>query len=159
MRMTRSGIFLSVLAVALGIIYVVYFTDWFRTRTMRVIPQIRPASRELIPSRARTGPATYPVSFSFDGDYQFTEVKVLPADAVAANSQAKPLWHLVANPRSAPTPSITYGIPLQGMKPATPRARAEPLEPDKDYVLLVKAVKAKGQIKFRTRAVVPAGGH
>ncbi len=153
--MSTKGIFLSIVAGLLGIAYLIWFTDLFNKQSIQIIRQIRPAKESKIPRDPTTAPV-YPVSFTFDGKYQFTRVKVVAADDLATNKYPHPLWHLISDSNSTPTKSIIYGENVPGMKPAVPRMQPEPLEPDKPYVLLVEAGKIKSQTNFSTRAVARA---
>ena len=53
---------------------------------------------------------------------------------------------------SIPTKGIMYGMPVRGMKPKKPKARAEVLEPDVTYRLHIRGRNgAVGQVDFVTR--------
>jgi hypothetical protein len=155
--MTKNAIVLSILAAILAGLYISFFTDLFRRKTIHIIPTIRPARAASQPRDPDAQPV-YPVSFSLDDQYKLTCVKVYCAEEVATNKYAKPLWHLVAESNSIPTKAIVYGMPVKGMKPAVPRARPEPLQPHLKYVLMLEAGDVKAQTNFCTREVVPAGG-
>lgn len=150
--MTKNGIVLSILAVILGTCYVCFFTDWFQKETIQIIPTIRPSRPVANPRNPDLEPV-YPVSFSFNGKYKLTSVKVVSAFDMATNNYPVPLWHLVSDSNSVPTKSIVYGYPIKGMKPAVPRARPEPLAPDVEYVLLLEAGHIKARTNFHTARV------
>jgi hypothetical protein len=151
--MSKNGIFLSVVAVILAAIYAYYFTDWFKKETIQIIPTIRPGRAANIP-RDPGSPAVCPVSFSFDGKYKLTSVKVVSAAELATNKYATPLWHLIADSNSIPTKSLIYGQPPRGMKPSVPKARPQALEAGFDYVLIVEAGRIRAQTNFHTRELV-----
>ncbi len=151
--MTKNGIVLSIIAVILGTVYVCYFTDWFRAETIQIIPTIRPARPGARAQRAPDAEEVYPVSFTFNGNYKLTSVKVVSATDMSTNNYPAPLWHLVSDSNSVPIKSIVYGFPIKGMKPAVPRARPEPLSPDVDYVLLLEAGNVKARTNFHTALV------
>ena len=151
--MTRNSYVLIALAAVLGAAYAYFFTDWFAREAIQIIPQIRP-SRASNPKRSGDTPATYPVSFSFDGKYKLTSVKVVSADDLKTNKYANPLWYLISDSNSAPTKAIVYGYPVKGMKPAIAQTRPEPLQPNIPYVLFVEAGKIKGQTNFFTKEIV-----
>lgn len=155
--MTKNGIVLSVIAVILAVVYAIFFTDWFRTDTIQIIPQVRPGRASAIP-RQRDQPPVYPVSFAFDGKYKFTSLKVVSADEYVTNKRAEPLWHMISDSNSVPTKVVVYGMPIKGMKPSAPRARPQPLQPDTPYLLFIEAGKVKGQTNFMTREYVPLNG-
>ena len=154
--MTKNGIVLSVIAVLLAAVYVYSFTDWLRKETIQIIPAIRPGRVAGVPRDSDQAPV-YPVSFAFDGKYKFTEVKVVAADDLATNKYATPLWHLLSDSNSAPTKAFMYGQAPKGMKPAVPRTRPEPLQPDVEYVLMVEAGKTRAQTNFHTTKAVESG--
>jgi hypothetical protein len=154
--MTKNGIALMAVAVILGLVYVRYFTDWFSKESIQIIPQIRPGRASSIP-RAPGAPAVSPVSFAFDGKYRLTAVKVVSAEDYATNKYANPLWHLISDSNSVPTKAIVYGFPIKGMKPATPKARPEPLLPNVPYIMMVDAGKIHAQTNFHTSEVVQSG--
>lgn len=153
--MTKNGIVLSVIAVILGAVYLYRFTDWFVTERIQIIPTIRPGRVAAVPRGSDQVPV-YPVSFAFDGKYKFTSVKVVAAEDLATNKFPSPLWHLISDSNSAPVKNIDYGLPIKGMKPAVPRTRPEPLQPDIKYVLLLEAGKTRAQTNFHTAR---AGGN
>jgi hypothetical protein len=147
--MTKNGIVLSVIAVVLAAVYVYKFTFWFRTETIQIIPTIRPGRAAAVPKGSDV-PPVYPVSFAFDGKYKLTSVRVVAVEDLATNKYPTPLWHLISDSNSVPTKSIVYGFPIKGMKPAVPRTRPEPLQPDVDYVLLLEAGGTKARTNFHT---------
>jgi hypothetical protein len=153
--MTKKTIVLSVILVILSALYAYYFTSWFRSETMQIVATIRPVKMNT-PTNPRDPNATVvsPVSFSFDGKYRLTSVKVVAAADLATNKYPAPLWHLITDSSSAPTRSLVYGLAPKGMKPAVPRAQAQPLEPNVKYVLIVEAGDIKARTNFHTREVV-----
>jgi hypothetical protein len=151
--MTKNGIVLSIIAVILAAVYVVYFTDWFRKDGIQIIPTVRPGSASVIPRDPDDVPV-HRVSFALDGKYKLTSVKVLVASELATNKYATPLWHLISDSNSVPTKSITYGTPITGMKPALPRARPEPLLANVEYTLMLEAGKTRSQTNFHTTPAV-----
>ncbi len=150
--MTKNGIVLSIIAVILGTCYVCFFTDWFRKDTIQIIPTIRPGRPAANPSNPDQE-AVYPISFTLDGKYKLTSVKVVSASDLATNNYPAPLWHLVSDSNSIPTKSIVYGYPIKGMKAAVPRARPEPLAADIEYILLLEAGQVKARTNFHTARV------
>lgn len=152
--MTPKAKLLLALAAALGVIYVVFFTDLFRTQTIQIAAQIRPGRASAIP-RPRDSAPVYPVSFRFDKRYKFTSIKVVNAAQYATNKFAPPLWHMVSDSSSAPQNSVIYGFSkVPGMRSAVAKARPQPLEADVPYLIIAEAGKAKGQTNFVTREYV-----
>src|SRR6185503_19829095 len=144
----------SVIAVILAACYVCFFTDWFRKETIQIIYQIRPNRALSNPKNPDQDPV-YPVTFTFNGKYKFTSVKVVAAADMQTNNYPVPMWHLISDSNSIPTKSITYGYPITGMKAAVARSRPEPLVADVEYVLLLEAGTIKARTNFHTaRAAV-----
>jgi hypothetical protein len=154
MEMTRNGVALSVLAVVLGVIYVIFFTDLFTKKSILIIPLVRPGRESAIP-RSSDSPPVYPVVFKLNGRYNLTSVKVVNAAEFATNKYATPLWHMVTDSNSARQDWFMYGLKIPGMKPAIPKARPQPLDANISYLLLVEAGKLKGRTNFMTREAVP----
>ncbi|HXG48419.1 MAG TPA: hypothetical protein VNO52_12395 [Methylomirabilota bacterium] len=154
--MTKSTVFLLSVAMVLGALYIFFFTDWFASRSIQIIPSVRPGRASGIP-RAPGSPPVCPVSFGFDAKYRFTSIKVINPQEVATNKFAQPLWHITSDSNSVPTKAIMYGARVPGMKPAVANARPRPLEPDVVYTLLVEAGKLKAQTNFVTRQMVLPG--
>src|SRR5262245_9791290 len=153
--MTRNSYVLIALAALLGAAYVYFFTDLFMRESIQIIPQIRP-NRASNPKRSGDKPSVYPVSFSFDGKYKLTSVKVVSADDLKTNKYANPVWHLISDSNSIPVKAIVYGYQIKGMKSAVPQMRPEPLQPNVPYTLFVEAGKIKGQTNFFTKEIVSA---
>ena len=91
---------------------------------------------------------TVAVAFGLDRDYRLTEVKIVPLAEWQTNQSALPLWHLVSDPRSAPTRFFSYGQNIDGMKPAMPGTKPKPLEINVAYRLFVSAGSVKGRHDF-----------
>ena len=143
----RKNLLLIAIAVALAVIYVVFFSNWFRRETIAISFTSRPSwfARRSGPEN-RTA-ATRP-SFGFGQRYQFTEIKVVPVAALQTNALTPPLWHLVSDAGSDPSDHFFYGQKIKGMDPAVEGAQARPLESGVTYRLLVRAGSAHGQRDF-----------
>jgi hypothetical protein len=142
--MSKNTAILIALAALLGGVYVYFFTDTFSTPTIRISAQIRPGR----------GATTAPVTFGFNDKYALTSVKVVSSDDFRTNKYAHALWHLIADTNSTPVKGIIYGVRIPGMKPAVPKMKPEPLQPNVSYVLLVEAGKRKGEKTFQTRELI-----
>ena len=147
--MSKKELSLVCLALALGGLYLVYFTNTFSQPTIRVAAQVR------IPraTRANTAAATLPVSFTLNGKYKLTSVQVVLASDYRINKKVKPLWHLISDTNSIPSNGFVYGMKIPGMKPSEPKAGPQPLRPKTPYLLLVEAGKLKGETTFETPAI------
>ena len=155
--MSKNLIVLSGLLVVLLGVYVFFFTDWFNKPSIQIIATIRPSRPSSIPRPVDT-PSVYPVAFSFDGSYRFTEVKVVQAAEYAKNKFAPPLWHMVSDSNSVPTKYFQYGMPIKGMKPSVPRARPGPLKPNEEYLILLDTGSVKGMTNFHTAVAAAVPG-
>ena len=150
--MNKKNFILIAIALLLTGVYVVYFTDWFKPKTIHISHTVRPGR-----SGNRPGEAAAPLlAFGLGGDYELTEIKVVPLAALQANPLAQPVWHLVSDSNSVPTSHFTYGQGIRGMKPEVPGVRPQPLQPNVTYRLLVQAGSLKGRHDFQTVAKPPA---
>ncbi len=146
----RTIILVAILAIVGGS-YAYWFTDWFEASTIQILAQVRPSRGT--PQGAPGYVATYPVSFAFDRKLRLTELKVVSVDEEATNKYPHAVWHMISDSNSIPIKAIVYGQWIRGMKPKTPHARPDPLDPDVRYRLYVAAGKAKGKIDFKTLEV------
>ncbi|MBA4146520.1 MAG: hypothetical protein H0X66_00275 [Verrucomicrobia bacterium] len=138
--MSKKNIFLVLVLVALGALYIVYFTDLFEKPVISISARPRVA-------RASSG-NQYSVSFSFDRRCELTEIKVVSVSELETNKYARAYWHMISDTNSAPVKGILYGENLKGMKPKIPKMKPEPLAPGQKYRLMIEAGKNKGQVDF-----------
>jgi hypothetical protein len=162
--MNKKNFFLIGLVLLMAGIYVVYFSGWFRTRSIIIDHTSRPVStrsagrfggRLGARAGARTGAqtaTTYPLFFGLDDYYELTEIKVVPLAALQTNPMTPPVWHLVGDPGSDSIKSFTYGQSVEGMVPAINGLQPEPLETGVIYRLFVTDGKLKGQHDFHLGA-------
>jgi hypothetical protein len=130
--MNKKSWFLVTVVIALGVLYVIYFTNWFRSKHI------------LIADNNRFGP----VIFTLGQPYQLTSVKVVSVSALESNKYALPVWELKSDSVSAPIKLFAYGQRIQGMKPAVANARPEALEHGTIYRLFLEAGRLKAQHDF-----------
>ena len=145
--MNKKSYTLIAIALVLAGVYVVYFTDWFRPETIRISHTSRPVRF------ARSGQAATRLGFGLGGEYELTEIKVVPLAEFQTNNLAQPVWHLVGDPSSDSINLLFYGQKIDGMSPAVAGSRPEPLQPGVTYRLFVAAGKARGQYDFHIGAV------
>jgi hypothetical protein len=126
----RAG-FLVVATLLLGGVYAFYFTDWFRGPEIQI--------------KLRNNPEL----FVFDPPADLTSIKVFRSAELASSKYAHPMWHLVATNKTATVRTFIYGASVPGMKPAIDKTKAEPLQPNETYKLIVEAGKAKGEKEFQ----------
>jgi hypothetical protein len=141
--MSKKNYVLIAIALVLAGVYAVFFTDWFRTKTIL----ISHTSRSM-----RAGAATGRIIFGLGDYYSLTEIKVVPLAALQTNKLAQPVWHLVSNEGSDDVNHFIYGQKINGMEPAIEGARPEPLQPGVIYRLFVTAGKIRGQHDFQLGA-------
>ena len=142
--MTKKNILLMVAAVVLAAVYVIYFTDWFKPKTV----QIFHTSRNLRPRLLRGG-ALPSLIFGINRQINLTEVRVVAADVYQTNQSAVPVWHLISDSNSVPVKQFHYGQFIGGMKPTIKGARPQPLETNVTYRLLIAgAGNVTGQHDF-----------
>ncbi len=133
MFMTKKSWLLVVFAVALAVVYIHFFTDWFKPTVIQISHIERP-----MPFRGRPGANIPIITFGFDRAYRFSDIKVVPFAGWQTNQSILPLWHLTANSKSAPMKFFRYGQNIRDMKPAVAHARPEPLQSNVIYRLLVQ---------------------
>jgi hypothetical protein len=141
--MKKKDFMLIGLVLVLAGVYAVFFTDWFRTKT---IP-ISHTNRSM-----RAGAAASRMIFGLGNYYSLTEIKVVPLAALQTNKLAEPVWHLVSDEGSDDVDHFVYGQKINGMDPVIEGAGAEPLQPSVTYCLFVTAGKIKGQHDFQLGA-------
>jgi hypothetical protein len=143
--MDKKSTPLVVVLLALVLVYVVFFTDWFKPRVIKLFYTSRPMEH----FRAR---ADLPyVLFGLEGTYRLTDVKVVSLDDLKKNPAAPSLWHLTSQSNSVPIKMFTYGQHIHGMKPDFAGDAAQDLQTNEIYRLIVAAGRAKGQIDFKLK--------
>ena len=139
------------MVLALGAIYIFNFTNLFHERRMEITTRIRPQLTRRGKGNAPAPPSNNSISFFLNGKYQLTSVKVVEENDFKTNKYPHAIWHLISQSNSVPTKAIFYGVTVDGMKPEIEKTKAEPLQPNVPYVLLVEAGDLKGQSTFRIR--------
>jgi hypothetical protein len=124
--------------VILAAVYVCFFTNWFKPKTIKIFDTSRQTMRQV--RHHRGGDADLPyVLFGMEGKFKLS---------FQTNSETPPLWHLISDSNSAPVQQFTYGQHIRGMKPAFAGAEPEDLETNVMYRLIVSAGRIKGQHDF-----------
>ncbi len=153
--MSKKEIVLVLFVAILGGLYVINFTDWFKTKFIRIEHTVR-SLREAWAGNGRradpTGKQVNNVTFALHKDYRLTSVQVVPLAEARTNKYVHPLWHLVSKPGSPPVNALSYGMPVAGMTPSVANAEAEALEPGVEYRLLVEAGSLRGTNDFNIPA-------
>jgi hypothetical protein len=141
----KKNVILISLVVILASVYVIYFTDWFKPKTIQIFHTSRTAHM-----RHHAG-AEPMLILGMNQPFRLTEIKVVPLAAYQANPKTLPLWHLVADSNSVPVKTFHYGGFIQGLKPEVPGTRAEPLTNSITYRLIVVAGQYKGEHDFQLK--------
>jgi hypothetical protein len=137
--MNKKSWILVALAIVLGAIYIIHFSNWFKPKVI------------LISHDERFGR----INFSLGTAYQLTDVKVISVSALASNKYAFPAWELKSDSNSAPIKIFSYGQRIRGMKPVVDNARPDPLVPGETYRLFVEAGSRKAEHDFTPNANAP----
>ena len=145
--MNKKNYALIAIVLVLAGVYIIFFTDWFKPKTIQIVSTSRPLRTN------QTGPATDRLIFGLSDTYSLTEVKVVPLAELQTNKLAQPVWHLVSDSGSDEVNQFFYGEQIGGMDPALEGSRPEPLQPGVTYRLFVAAGKARGQYDFHIGAV------
>lgn len=144
--MSKKNIYLILILVILGGIYVVFFTDWFKTKTVRIYSAIPPVLNSNTPRRHA------PIIFGLIGHFRLNEVRVVVLADYQKNPQAPSLWHLISDSNSIPVERFGYGQRIHGMRPAVAGEAPQELETNVVYRLLVTASGGiKGSHDFRIK--------
>lgn len=130
--MTKKNWALIGIVVVLGVLYVIFFTNLFRPKTI------------LIGDMERFGR----VEFGFNQSYALTYLKVVSVSELESNKYALPVWELKSDSNSIPIRAFRYGQWIHGMQPAVKGTHAEPLEHGAKYRLFVEAGSLKAQHDF-----------
>lgn len=151
MNLSRKEIFLVALVLVLGGLYVVFFSEWFKPRFIRIEHAVR-SSREGWAGGQRVEAVSNGagnVTFALHKPYKLTSVQVVALAEIQTNKYAHPVWHLISKEGSAPADGFAYGFPVPGMSPAVAGAEPERLEPGVEYRLLVEAGSLRGTNDFK----------
>ncbi len=144
--MTKNNWLLIAVAVLLAIVYIVFFTNWFKPETVQIFHTNRTPH-----GRFRNTDAMPGLIFGLNRQLQLTDIKVVMLSALQTNKNALPFWHLVSDSNSVPVKSFFYGQTIRGLKPAVVGVRPQPLETNVTYRLFVEAGKIKGEHDFKLK--------
>jgi len=136
----KKNLFLIAIILALAAVYVVFFTDWFQSKTI----QISHTSRSFGGNR---GGSETSLLFGLDQEYELNDIKVVSLTEWQTNKSAQPLWHVVSD-GSDPIMHFSYGENINGMDAAVGGSRATPLQTGVTYRIFITAGKARGQHDF-----------
>lgn len=140
--MTKKNILLVAVLLALIAVYAVFFTDWFKTKTIKVFYTYREVEH------VRTRKDLPYILFLTAGRYRLTEVKVVSLADFQKNPTAPSLWHLVSDSNSIPVKEFVYGQHIHGMRAPIGGEYPSGLETNVVYRLLLSAGGVKGHVDF-----------
>jgi hypothetical protein len=143
--MTKKNLLLILFAIGLAVVYVVWFTDWFRPAQMRISYTDRDARPN---ARRANGNALPSLIFRISPQARFTELKVVSVAEYETNKNVVPVWHLISDSNSVPTQEFFYGQFIHGMRPAVQGVRAEELETNITYRMFLTAGRMSAQKDF-----------
>jgi len=131
------------LLVVLAAVYVVYFTDWFKPKTLHLSHAVRDLHRG--PARPGAMPS---LKFGIDRKIGLTDVRVVVGGDPSTNRNAVTVWHLVSDSNSIPMKTFFYGQYIPGMHPEIKGTRPQDLATNVPYLLMVRAGKYTGEHEF-----------
>jgi hypothetical protein len=130
--MNKKSWILVAVAIVLGAVYIIHFSNWFKPKVMAIA------------HNGRFGR----VNFTLGNSFRLTSVKVVPVSAWESNKYALPVWELKSDSNSVPVKLFAYGERIRGMKPAVENLRPEPLVAGTAYRIFVEAGPLKAEHDF-----------
>jgi hypothetical protein len=146
-RMTQKNWMLVALAVMLGGFSFYLNRDWFARENIQIMHRSRPA-RGAFRRPQSDNPLIDPISFWFDRKVRLVSLKVVPLCAIETNKYPQAVWELVSDSNSVPIKTFTYGMRIQGMRPAFKGTSPDPLEPGVKYRLFANVGSQKIEHDF-----------
>ena len=144
--MTKNNILLVCVVIALGAVYVIFFSNWFTPKTI----QIYHTNRNLRSAPVQ-GNALPNLMFGMRPSSRLTEVKVVSVAALETNKDALPVWHLISDSNSIPLKFFFYGQHIAGMRPAIKGVGCEALDTNVTYRMFLTAGRIKGEHDFELK--------
>jgi len=140
--------FISITILILGLAGLSLYLnrDWFAADTIQIAHRLSPWMENKRPGGRNPNDLGMPVTFTLNGFYKLTSVRVFEAAKLETNQFAVPIWRIVSDSNSVPISSFNYGSHIRGMRLEAKGVRAEPLQPGVGYRLLVvtdKNIKAQ----------------
>ena len=130
--MNKKNWILIGIAIVLGAVYVIHFSNWFKPKVMAIA------------HNGRFGQ----INFTLGDSFKLTSIKVVSVSALESNKYALPMWELKSDSNSVPLKLFAYGERIRGMKPAIESTRPEPLVAGTTYRIFVEAGSLKAQHDF-----------
>jgi hypothetical protein len=130
--MNKKNWILIGIAILLGAVYIIHFSNWFKPKVMAIA------------HNGRFGQ----INFTLGDSFKLTSIKVVSVSALESNKYALPMWELKSDSNSVPVKLFAYGGRIRGMKPAIESTRPEPLVAGTTYRIFVEAGSLKAQHDF-----------
>jgi hypothetical protein len=142
--MTKKNWFFFIFLMALAAVYVIWFTDWFKPKTIHISYTIRAIHYRRL--HGDNGPS---LIFGLEpAPVELTEIKVVSLADFQKNPGTLPVWHLVSDSNSVPVKNFIYGTGIRGMRPAIASSEPAELATNLVYRIFIKAGRAKGDRDF-----------
>jgi len=116
--------------------------DYFRAEGIQISHRLSPWMQARRPGARNPNDLGMPVTFTLNGYYKLTSVRVFESAKIETNKYAVPVWRIISDSNSVPTSSFNYGSYIKGMRPEAKGSRPEPLAPGITYRLLVVTDKS-----------------
>jgi hypothetical protein len=155
--MSRTKTILTVVTfLIIGAIYFYVYGDAFKRPVLHISHTVRPGmgGRRFNAGRGGAQGRLLP-TFSLNGEYKLTSIRVVAVDDLKTNKFPRPLWELESKSNSVPVRIFIYGVPVRGMQPVIPGAAIEPLATNVQYRLYVAAGRVKGEHDFMIKGEEP----
>jgi hypothetical protein len=142
--MTKNNTWLFCALAVVAVLYVCFFTNWFKSKPIKIFDTSRPMQQRF---RRR---ADLPfIMFGLEnGKLRLTELRVVPLGSFQTNSATPSVWHLVSDSNSIPVERFVYGQRIPGMRAPLRGETPQPLETNVTYRLFVIAGREKGEHDF-----------
>lgn len=111
--------------------------DAFAPETIQIAHRMSPWMRPANPGARRANDLGVPVTFTLNGFYRLTSIKVVLAADIETNKFPHAIWKLVSESNSVPVSSFNYGTGIRGMHPDVKGASPDRLEAGVAYRLIV----------------------
>lgn len=137
---------IAILIVGLAGLSLYLNRDWFAADPIQISHRLSPWMQNKRPGVRNPNDLGMPVTFTLNGYYKLSSVRVFEAAKIETNQYAVPIWRIISDSNSIPTSSFNYGSFIRGMRAEAKGLRPEPLQPGVNYRLFVvtdKNVKAQ----------------
>jgi hypothetical protein len=140
--MNKKSWTLIAIAVVLGAVYIIFFSNWFKPKILTIT------------HNGRFGR----INFTLDSPHRLTALTVVSVSEYQSNKYALPVWALKSDSNSVPIKLFSYGDRIRGMKPAIENTQPQPLIAGTAYRVIVEAGSLKAEHDF-TPADDPRAPH